>query len=41
MSNSTPPIQAPRAMPMMVIEMAMPMRAPASRGGKYSRTITP
>ena len=36
----TPDIQPPRAIPNIVIIITKPTCSPASRGGRYSRTIT-
>ena len=38
-SKITPDIQPPSAIPMSVAVMTMPMRAPASFDGKYSRMM--
>ena len=38
-SKITPDIQPPSAMPKSVAMITAPTRAPASRGGKYSRTM--
>ena len=38
-SKIAPDIQPPSAMPTIVAMTTAPMRAPASRGAKYSRTI--
>ena len=38
-SNTLPDIQPPSAMQIMVAKITLPTRAPASLGGKYSRTM--
>ena len=38
-SKIAPDIQPPSAMPNSVHMITVPTRAPASRGGKYSRTM--
>jgi len=39
MSKIAPDIQPPNAMPKSVAISTIPVRTPASRGGKYSRTM--
>ena len=38
-SKIAPEIHPPRAMPTIVAMKTLPIRIPASRGAKYSRTI--